>query len=77
MFADLSIHALFGIGNRNLIDIGGIFGRNNVFFTDIAEQGDFAFFVLRDIHLGAAEQHIRLNAVFLKFFYRMLGRLGF
>ena len=77
VFAHLSVHSLVRICKRHGINAGGVESGNDVFFLDVTEQGDFAFFILRNRHLRTAKKHIRLNTVFLKLLYGVLGGFGF
>jgi hypothetical protein len=51
-------------------------GPDHRFRHDVAEQGDLAPLVVRDMAVGPAQQHVRLDADLAQFLDRMLGRLG-
>ena len=71
------IEPLAVIGQRCLIDGFEVRRRDHVFFAHVTEQGDFLAFFFGDRMLGAADQHIWLQADGAQFFDRVLCRLCF
>ena len=72
---DLVQHLVVQHG-RDLVDGIGVQHLDHGFALDVAEQGDLALFVFRDFPVGAAQQHVGLDANFPQFLDGMLGRLG-
>jgi hypothetical protein len=72
---DLVQHLVVQHG-RDLVDGIRVQGLDHRFRHDVAEQGDLAPFLGRNMAVGPAQQHVRLDADLAQFLDRMLGRLG-
>ena len=74
--ADLAVQALLVVAARDRVDGVDVQGLDHRVAADVAEQGDLAPRVLVDLVLGAADDHVRLDADALELLDRVLRRLG-
>ena len=75
--ADLAIESLLVVGNRHLVDGVDVARLDHALGPHVAEQGDLAALVGRDLLVAAAAyQQVGLDADAQQLLDRMLGRLG-
>ena len=65
-----------GEDQRHFVDGSHVFGGDDGFVLDVAEQRDLRLEFVREITVGAAEQNVRLNSDAQQFLDRVLGGLG-
>src|SRR5665648_913460 len=72
----LAVEPLPVIGDRHVVDAGDVESLDDRFGAHIAEQRDLAALVAWQRPVGAAQQHVGLDADGAQLLDRMLGRLG-
>ncbi len=73
---DEVVHALGAVDERHLVDVVHVARRDDRVVRQRGEQGDLLAHVLRQPALGAAHQHVRLDADAAQLVDRVLRRLG-
>ena len=73
---DEVVHALRAVDQRHLVDVVHVARRDDRVVRQRGEQRDLAAHVLRQAALGAAHQHVGLDADAAQLVDRVLGRLG-
>ena len=76
MAAHLFVQPFFVVADGHLIDAVDVQGRDHGLVADVAEQRDLAPFGVRDLAVGPAQQHVRLDAHAQQLLHRVLGGLG-
>jgi len=74
---DLLVEFLFGENEGDFVDAGDVGGGNDGVGIDIAEESDFSFEFLGEGALGAADEHVGLDADGAELLDAVLGGLGF
>jgi hypothetical protein len=72
----LGVQAFLVIVDRHGVDRGAVHRLDDGAGAHVAELGDLALFLDRDLLLAAAQQDVRLDADRAQFLDRVLGRLG-
>ena len=70
------VHTFVREDDGHFVDRGDVFGGDDGFVFDVAEQGDLRLDVFGEEAVGAAEQDVGLNSDAEQFFDRVLGGLG-
>ena len=76
MAQELGVEPLLVIADRHLVDAGDVERRDHRLGMDVALERDLAPRLGRDRPLGAAQQHVGLDADAAQLAHRMLGGLG-